>query len=149
MASEMASPLESTGILQASSTLSLVQAARLQQAHRPDQRLHRRYPIELDAEFELLKKGRVELLGRAKTLNISSGGILLSTDDSLPIGGLIKLAVNWPFLLDGVCRLKLVVRGRIVRSDGQRIAIQTKHQEFRTASDRSSRSVSKPVLRQR
>jgi hypothetical protein len=148
MASEMASPLESTGILQASSTLSLVQAARLQQAHRPDQRLHRRYPIELDVEFELLNKGRVELAGSARTLNISTGGVLFSTQHSLPAGGLIKLAINWPFLLEGVCRLKLVVRGRIVRSDGQRIAIQTKHHEFRTAGGRSSRSVSKPVLRQ-
>ena len=143
MASEMASPLESVGILQADSVLSLVHAANLHEAHRPDQRQHRRYPIELDAEFELLHKGRVELAGYARTLNISSGGVLFSSKHSLPAGGFIKLALNWPFLLEGVCPLRLVVRGRIVRSDGNRIAVQTEHHEFRTAGVRSSRSTSK------
>jgi hypothetical protein len=140
MASDMATPLESMGILQANSALSLVHAAGVQEADRPDQRHHRRYPIQLDAEFELLNRGRVELLGHARTLNISTGGVLLSTNASLPIGGLIKLAMNWPFLLEGVCPLRLVVRGRIVRSDGKRIAVQTIQHEFRTAGVRSTRS---------
>jgi hypothetical protein len=37
---------------------------------------------------------------------------------SLPVGGLIELTINWPLLLNGVRPLKLVLRGQIVRSDG-------------------------------
>jgi hypothetical protein len=130
---KMATSLENPSILRADSTLSLVHPASLQLTPRLDQRMHRRYPIELDAEFELLNKGRVELFGSARTLNISTGGVLLSIDHCLPTDGLIRLAMNWPFLLDGVCLLRLVVRGRIVWSDGGRIAVQAKHREFRTA----------------
>jgi hypothetical protein len=57
----------------------------------------------------------------------------------LPAGGSIELVMNWPFLLEGVCPLKLVMRGRIVRSDGQRVAIQAEQHEFRTAGMRASR----------
>jgi len=109
----------------------------LQGTHRTEQRRHRRYPIVLDAELELLSKGRVELIGYARTLNISSGGILLSATATLPAGGSIRLAVNWPFLLGGVCLLRLIVRGRIVRSDGKRVAVQSMQHEFRTAGVRA------------
>jgi hypothetical protein len=46
------------------------------------------------------------------------------------------LVISWPCLLEGVCPLKLIMRGRIVRSDGQRVAMQAKFHEFRTAGVR-------------
>jgi len=116
-------------------------AAGLRETHRTEQRLHRRYPIVLDAEFELLDKIGVEFLGYGRTLNISTGGVLLATNDALPAGRSIKLAMNWPLLLEGVCQLRLVIRGRIVRSDGKRIAVQTTHREFRTVGVRTSAAV--------
>jgi PilZ domain-containing protein len=98
-----------------------------------DPRRHHRYPIRLDVEYKLQRKGRVILCGLGRTLNISSGGVFLSVDGSLEIGGLIKLAINWPFLLDGFCPLKLKIRGLIVRSDVNGIAVEIQHYEFRTA----------------
>jgi hypothetical protein len=103
-----------------------------------DRRTKRRYPINLEVQYRLLKHRRVERLGAGHTLNISSGGVLFEADGLLPGSGPIELALNWPFLLHGSCNLKLVIRGRIVRSNEKAIAIRAEFHEFRTAGARSS-----------
>jgi hypothetical protein len=97
-----------------------------------EQRLRVRYPIRLKVEFRLLNGNRVARAGFGKTYNISSGGIFFEAKGSLPADGLIELTMNWPVLLDGVCHLKLVMRGRIVRSDTTGTAVQVTRHEFRT-----------------
>jgi len=106
-----------------------------------DQRLNGRYPITLELQYKLLNKGRVEHLGVGRTLNISSGGVLFEADGLLPPTGPIELALSWPFLLEGICNLKLVMRGRIVRCDtsSRAIAVKTEFHEFHTAGVRSSK----------
>jgi hypothetical protein len=116
-----------------SPTPGLVRVASTAEPQRSDPRLHRRYPITLDVQYKLLNKDRKKRFGFARTLNMSSVGVLLAADDSLPASSLIELAINWPFLLNGVCPLRLVMRGRIVRSDSNGVAIQVWHHEFRTA----------------
>ena len=116
----------------------LFRTVRLGDTHRADQRAYRRYPIALDLEYTLLKRGRFERSGVGKVLNISSHGVLFESDDLLPVFGRMELTIPWPFQLDDVCPLKLVLRGRIVRSDGNGIAIKTEHHEFRTSPARSS-----------
>jgi hypothetical protein len=110
-------------------------ATRLLEIDPTEHRSHSRYPIKLDAEYRVLKKGRVEH-GFGRTLNISSGGVFFETKAALPSSGPIELLVSWPFLLEGVCPLKLLMRGRIVRIDGKGVAIKFKHHEFRTAGAR-------------
>jgi hypothetical protein len=105
-----------------------------------DERAHRRYPIELDVEYKLFSKGKIDRLGAGKTLNVSSGGVWFESADPLPARGAIELVMSWPFLLEGICPLKLVVHGRIVRKDGHRVAVQAKHHEFRTAGVRAARA---------
>ncbi len=122
-----------------SPALARAAARLLLETHRTDQRLHQRYPIALKVEYKLLKKGRVDRLGSGRTMNISSGGILFEADNPLPTHSQVELAVEWPFLLEGVCALKLVMRGRIVRSDTKGIAVQIQHHEFRTAGARPLR----------
>jgi hypothetical protein len=102
-----------------------------------DRRTKRRYPINLEVQYKLLKHRRVERLGAGRTLNISSGGLLFEADGLLPPGGPIELALNWPFLLHGSCNLKLVIRGRIVRTNDKAIAIRAEFHEFRTAGVRT------------
>ena|SRR5580658_6930298 len=104
-----------------------------------EQRSHQRYPIELEVEYRLVAKGQSDQLGSGKTRNISSGGLLINALGSPPAGSTIELMLNWPFLLEGVCPLKLVMRGRIVRSDGRGVAIQSNYHEFRTAGSRIAR----------
>jgi hypothetical protein len=103
-----------------------------------DQRSHQRFPITLEADYKLLHRGRVDRQGSGRTINMCSGGVLLDTDHALPEGGSIELVIHWPFLLEGVCPLKLVMHGRIIRSDNRGVAIQVKHHEFRTAGARAA-----------
>jgi len=103
-----------------------------------DRRTKRRYPINLEVQYKVFKHRRVERLGLGRTLNISSGGVLFEADGHLPSSGPIELALNWPFLLHGSCNLKLVMRGRIVRTSNTAIAIRAEFHEFRTAGVRTA-----------
>ena len=100
-----------------------------------EQRSSQRYPIELEVEYRLLGKGRTQV-GSGKTRNISSSGVLFQAHDAPAAGSSIELMLSWPFLLEGVCPLRLVMRGRIVRSDPHGVAIQSNYHEFRTAGTR-------------
>jgi hypothetical protein len=41
--------------------------------------------------------------------------------------------VSWPAQLDNKCPLKLVARGKIIRSEAGTVAIEIQQYEFRTA----------------
>ena len=107
-----------------------------------DRRLRNRYPVRLEVEYMMLSRGRVVRRGNGATVNISSHGILFQADDALPTGRSIRLAIKWPFLLEGGCGLKLHILGTIVRSHAQRTAIQIDRHEFRTVSIRATASSS-------
>jgi len=108
-----------------------------------DRRANRRYPITLELQYKLLNKGQVEHMGIGWTLDISSGGVLLEADTTLPTTGSIELAIHWPFRLEGVCKLNLVMRGQIVRcdTDPRVIAVRAKYHELHTAGARSPRAL--------
>jgi len=114
----------------------------MSEQQRTEQRLNGRYPITLELQYKLLNKGRVEHLGVGRTLNISSGGVLFETDELLPATGPIELALSWPFLLQGICNLKLVMRGKIVRCDtgSKAIAVKAEYHEFHTAGVHAPKS---------
>jgi hypothetical protein len=111
---------------------------RMMDYHRTDQRAHRRYAISLSVEYRLINDGRVGRWGSGQTLNVSTGGVYFECLDSLPVAGAIELVISWPFLLEGVCPLKLVMRGYVVRMDGPNIAVHAHRHEFRTAGAKSS-----------
>jgi hypothetical protein len=119
----------------------------LPETSRGDQRAKDRYPITLELQYKLLDKGRVERVGVGRTVNISSNGVLIETDRSLPTGGSVELAMKWPFLLRGICGMKLVVRGRIVRCHANMTAtaVRAESHEFRTAGFRVPRDESSMV----
>ena len=110
---------------------------------RYDQRLHQRFPINLEIDYKVLSGARVEYQGSGRTVNISSGGVLMETDNLFPpAAGTIELAIRWPFRLEGICPLKLVMRGRIVRRVGTFVAVESDNYEFHTARARSRSTVS-------
>jgi hypothetical protein len=102
-------------------------------ARRGEQRLHRRYPIVLDLHYKLWDQAPSTDTRSGKTLNISSGGILFEAREPVPKQGPIELAIDWPFLLNSACHLKLIVRGRIVRSDRMGTAVAILRHDFRTS----------------
>jgi hypothetical protein len=100
-----------------------------------ERRLHRRYPIVLGAEYKLLFRGGAQHQGYCRTINISSGGILLAVS-GLPPWGSIEVSLRWPILLNDLVPVKLVVHGDIVRSDGECSAVKFSQYDFHTISSR-------------
>jgi len=81
-----------------------------------------------------LNKRSSEEVGDGKTLNISSSGVLFTTEHMLLPGRRMELAISWPAQLNNKTPLKLVARGRVVRFEGGRAAMEIQQYEFRTQS---------------
>jgi hypothetical protein len=97
-----------------------------------NRRSKQRFPIDFPLSYKLMRNGLVTSSGTGMTVDMSSGGIAFTVDEKFKIGAYIELSVSWPVLLNGSCPMKLVVEGRVVRSDGQSTAIRTERHEFRT-----------------
>ena len=125
-----------------SPTPDLKRAIAPQTPTRTEHRANGRYPITLELHYKLPNKQGAEQHGFGRTVNISTGGVLFEADARLPATGPIQLAMHWPHLLDGVVTLKLVMSGRIIRSDANAIAVKAEHHEFRTAGARFRKAIS-------
>jgi hypothetical protein len=96
-----------------------------------ERRSNDRFPIEREVRFKVLSK-RHEDSGLGTTLNMSSSGVLFTAPKTLIPGKRVELAISWPAQLDNRCALKLVARGRVVRSQEGRTAVEFQQYEFRT-----------------
>ena len=92
-----------------------------------------RFPIERDVRYRVLSKRNGQEEGTGKTVNISSNGVLFTTDKILLPGKRLELSISWPAQLDNKCNLKLVARGRVARLEQGRAAVEIQQYEFRTA----------------
>jgi c-di-GMP-binding flagellar brake protein YcgR len=90
-----------------------------------------RFPIEQEVRYKVYNRNTIEV-GSGRTINMSSNGVLFTTERALSAGERVELSVNWPAQLDNRCALKLVTNGRVVRSDGSKAAIAIERYEFRT-----------------
>jgi hypothetical protein len=109
-------------------------AARPFDASTLERRSRQRFPLALELEYRLL--GRDERYGSGQTCNISSTGVLFEVAEwqsQQPFSGSIEVMLSWPCLLNGVRVLKLMMKGRVVRSEGRGVAIESIQHEFRTA----------------
>lgn len=98
-----------------------------------DRRATNRMPIERDVRYKVLGgKKTVKQVGLGKTLNMSSGGVLFTTETPLPEGERVELAVSWPAQLNETLPLKLVAMGRLVRAGDSQAAICVERYEFKT-----------------
>ena len=99
----------------------------------PQRRRDRRYALQLDLRWKLVRRRRVLETGTGRTLDVSSSGILLDAGRPLPEGHNLELSVFWPVLHQNVSPLYLSVIGRIVRSEGCLAAVQMVQHELETA----------------
>ena len=99
-----------------------------------DRRHSDRFPIEREVRYRVLNKRSSEEAGDGKTVNMSSSGVLFTVEHMLLPGRRMELAISWPAQLDNKTALKLVARGRVVRFEGGRAAIEIQQYEFRTQS---------------
>ena len=98
----------------------------------PDRRGSSRFPVQEKIRYRILHSKTLETSGAGTTLNISSGGILFTTEEPLPAGRVIELSVNWPARLGGECALNFFVVGKVVRSDRAKAAVRIQKYEFKT-----------------
>ena len=97
-----------------------------------DRRENSRFPVKEDVRYRVVQSSGAQFTGAGKTLDISSGGILFTTNEPLPPGRMVEISVNWPARLDGTCLLQLVAMGRVVRSDAAAAAVRIERYEFKT-----------------
>jgi hypothetical protein len=98
-----------------------------------ERRASSRFPIERAVRFKVLSRKESPAPGRGRTINMSSSGILFTTDRDLTPGRRVEIAVSWPAQLNQSCPLQLVARGRVVRSEPGKAALEIQQHEFRTA----------------
>ena len=91
-----------------------------------------RFPVREEVRYRVLHAKGLPASGVGKTLDIGSGGILFTTEERLPMGRLVEVAVNWPVRLGGDCPLQFVVVGKVVRSEATKAAVQITRYEFKT-----------------
>jgi hypothetical protein len=90
-------------------------------------------PIEREVRYKVLgEKKSIKQVGLGKTVNMSSGGVLFTTETPLPEGERAEVAVSWPAQLNDVLPIKLVAMGRLVRTAENQAAISVERYEFKT-----------------
>jgi hypothetical protein len=99
-----------------------------------ERRRSSRFPIERELRYKTLNQRTEILAGNGKTLNISSSGVLFTSDHELPVGTRLEVSISWPAQLNERCLLNLVARGRITRHLRGQLALQIQQYEFRTQS---------------
>lgn len=107
-----------------------------------DRRRDRRYRINLDLKWKLIRRRRVLDTGVGQTVDLSSGGILFDPGRALPVGLNVELAISWPVLLRNEAPMQLIVSGRIVRATQNTIAVAMVQHEFRTSGSLDQRGKS-------
>jgi hypothetical protein len=102
-----------------------------------DRRSADRFPIEREVRYRVLsRKSSTEgESGVGVTVNMSSNGVLFTTDRYLLPGRRLEVSISWPAQLNSKIALKLVARGRVVRSEEGRAAIEIHQYEFRTQAN--------------
>jgi len=94
-----------------------------------NRREQRRFSLALKLTYTL-KSGEH---GSGDVSNMGSSGLLFQCGHRFVKDELIKVSLEWPYLLDGSCPLQLCMYGRILRSGDSGTAVATTRYEFRTA----------------
>ena len=97
-----------------------------------DRRASYRLPIEREVRYKIAGGRKTAArIGSGRTLNMSSRGVLFTTESSLPKGASLEIAISWPVELDNAIPLKFVAVGVLVRANEEQAAISFRSYEFK------------------
>src|SRR5580704_602198 len=104
-----------------------------------DRRSADRFPIEREVRYRVLsRKSSTEgESGVGVTVNMSSNGVLFTTDRYLLPGRRLEVSISWPAQLNSKIALKLGARGRVFRAKGGRPPIEFHKYGSRTQANRA------------
>jgi hypothetical protein len=98
-----------------------------------DRRNSMRFPLHLSVRYRLIG-AEPPAWTVTESLNISSTGILFTTEGAVKPGQGIEAFVTWPVALDKRVSLKLALKGPAVRCEGNLTAMRFERYEFKTRS---------------
>jgi hypothetical protein len=84
-----------------------------------ERRQHQRFPIIVQTQSILAGDG-----AQAIIVDISSGAVFLKTNNIIQLGESIKVLIDWPVPLEQRCPLRLVIVGKVLRSNGTGTAVE-------------------------
>jgi hypothetical protein len=97
-----------------------------------DRRSKSRFPLRLGVRYRILSGGPL-LIGVGRTVNMSSCGLLIATEEvKVNTGSRLQVTVDWPTLLHGTTPLQLIVSCRVTRSLPEEFAVELDQYQFRT-----------------
>jgi PilZ domain len=97
-----------------------------------ERRSKARYPVRLGVQYRTLSNGPA-LLGVGRTVNMSSCGLLITSEQCIVrAGARLQVMVEWPLLLHGTTPLQLILACRVTRCQAQEFAVKLDHYQFRT-----------------
>jgi DNA-binding NarL/FixJ family response regulator len=97
-----------------------------------ERRNNARFPCRLAISYQTLEHPILSGQGTSETLNISSKGILFTSNEKFEERQLVQVSLDWPARLENQIPLKLVAEGRIVRNANGQTAMTIDKYEFRT-----------------
>lgn len=97
-----------------------------------ERRKKTRYPLQLSVYYQSASS-RILVSGAGRTLNISSGGLLIASPQPVCEGIRLRLKLVWPCALDDLTPLQLIADSTVVRSSASQFAVTLARYQFRTS----------------
>ena len=95
-----------------------------------ERRRSKRFLIELEVRYRVQGQGPVCIEDVGQTFNISSSGVLFSTQHVLDPGTPVELSIAWPARLENTHPLQLIVSGVVARRESRGLAVEIQRYEF-------------------
>ena len=99
-----------------------------------DRRSHHRYPVSMDLEYRLSSPEGHLQVGRGRTINLSSGGVLFEAEATVPLNTTVEMSILWPLRSEHQVRFELHVTGKTVRARDRQVAVKFDQCIFRTTT---------------
>jgi len=90
------------------------------------------YPITLDLHYQVLSDGRPVETGSGRTTRFGSRRVVFIAEPALQVAARLQVSVAWPVLLDDRVKLQLIIEGRVIGVDGDRVTLGVVKYHFRT-----------------
>jgi c-di-GMP-binding flagellar brake protein YcgR len=107
---------------------------------RTERRAYRRYPVSINIEYRIISAEPNTRVYDGRTVNISSGGLLLESQTAVEVGAEVEACIALPGRLDNTLAIFLKIKGKSIRCHERHCAIVLDHLAFeiRTISESSS-----------
>ena len=102
-----------------------------------DRRRNHRYQCAMNLRFERTRATGELQIGHGTTADLSRDALRFSADEPVEVGSELMTRVDWPFLLQNICRLELILKGSVQEVTPRGVILKIRSYEFRTCGERS------------